>query len=128
MPTTVVPNTIRTRAPAFAGEDDTTLQAAIDEAVRWINEPAWGASHFDDGVLYLACHILTEDALLKAAPDAASQGEAIPAGPLASEKILTWSASYAVSEGGVFADALATTAWGRRFLARRQLVFPSRCL
>lgn len=123
MATTVTPKSLRERAPAFNTVSDTLVQGAIDEAVRWTSETQWGPSHFDDGVFYLACHILEEDAALSAdGLKAGETGAALPPGPVQSEKILTWSVSYAVAEGGSFDDALATTAWGRRYIARRQLV------
>lgn len=125
MATTVTPRTLKLRARPFSDLSDYVVQLAIDEAVRWMDEAQWGPSHYDDGVFYFSCHILEEDAKLNATV-AGSSGDAVPAGPVQSEKILSWSISYAVAEGGAFDDALATTAWGRRFIARRQMIFSDR--
>lgn len=125
MATTVTPVSLKQRATAFSSMDNEIVQSAINEAVRWIDEAAWGVSHFDDGVFYLACHILDEDAALNSAT-AGSGADATPAGPLTSEKILGWSASWSSSDD--FNDALATTGWGRRYIARRSLVFSARSI
>ena len=125
MATSLTPSTLKDRARSFASLSDTVVQTAIDEAVRWINEAAWGA-RFDDGVYYFACHLLEEDAALNAV-DAGDGATALPAGPVTAERILSWSAEYATSKDFV-EDNLATTSWGRRFIARRKLVFANRCI
>lgn len=129
MATSITPDVLRERARgAFDDVDPADVQTAIDEACRYVSEPAWG-SRFDDGIFYLACHILAELAAIEEAAEdggASATVGAMPAGPVMSEKILSWSASYAVSEGGVFDDAFATTTWGRMFLARCQRVFADR--
>lgn len=131
MATSVTPATLRSRSRgAFDEVDEVAIQAAIDEACRYVSEVNWG-SRFDDGVFYLACHILTEiEAMREAAQDggAAATLGAVPAGPLTRESILDWSASYAVSGGGVFDDAFSTTVWGRQYLARCERVFSNRVL
>jgi len=132
MATTVTPGTLRTKAQgAFDSVDDEAIQLAIDEAGRYISAENW-SGRLDDGVFYLACHILAE---LATVADAAADGGgaaatlgAVPAGPVSTEKILSWSATYSVSEGGVFDDALATTSWGRMFLARESRVFSGRVI
>jgi hypothetical protein len=125
MATTVTPDTIRTRAPSFNDLSDAAIQLAIDEAERWMNETEWGPSHYNDGVFYLSCHILEEDAAL--ADTDGEGGEALPAGPLVAEKILSWSVRY--GEGpSAFDDAMATTAWGRRYIARRDCIFVGRVI
>lgn len=111
----------------FAPVRNVDCQAAIDEAVRWTSEPQWGASHFDDGIFYLACHILEESEALAASTPGQS-GSAIAPGPVASERILSWSVTYATNSSGVWDDALATTPWGRRYIAARERVFSSRIL
>jgi hypothetical protein len=127
----VTPASLYRRARgAFDGVDEDCVQDAIDEACRYVSEIEWG-SRFDDGVFYLACHILAEAAQIEAAAadgGAAATGGAVPAGPISSESILSWRASYAVSEGGVFDDAFATTTWGRQYLARCHRVFSRRVL
>lgn len=131
MPTTVTPSTLKDRAPVFAEVEAASVQLAIDEAVRWTSETQWGPSHYDDGVFYLACHVLEETSQLNAdGVQPGESGDRVAPGPIQRESILNWSASYAVSEGGVFDDAFATTAWGRMFIARRQLISAAtlRCL
>lgn len=124
MATTVTPSTLKQRAAAFAALSDSVVQAAINESVRWTSEPQWGASHFDDGVFYLACHILEEDAALNS--QQLGGGASTPAGPKTAEKLLTWSAEW--DSPDEFNDALATTGWGRRYLAARGRVFSTRCI
>lgn len=131
MTTTITPDILFDRSrDVFSEVDEDCVQLAIDEAVRYVSEVNWGG-RYDDAIFYLACHILCEFAQLElAAVDGgtASTGGAIPAGPVMAEKILSWSTSYAVSEGGVFDDAFATTSWGRMFLARESRVFSRRVL
>ena len=124
MSTAVTPRTLKARAEPFCSMTDARVQTAIDEAVRWLSEDNWGTSHFDDGVFYLACHILEEDAALNATTAGGAQG-ALP-GSVESERVLSWSVSYATPQAFVY--GLPPTASGRRFLARRELVFSSRCL
>jgi len=118
---------LKRRAPMYAPVPNSDCQLAIDEADRWTSEAQWGLSHYDDGILYLACHILDEAQALASA-SVGQSGGALQPGPVSSEKILTWSVTYAVSEGGTWDDALATTAWGRKYLALRGRVFTSRIL
>jgi len=128
MATSIDAQALKTRATVFAEVPDCDVNAAIDEAVRWVDDVAWGPSHYDDGVFYFACHVLTENAMLnlEGMTPAGSAGS-VPAGPITQERILTWSASYATA-GAFEDDALSTTAWGRRFIARRDLVFSPRSL
>ena len=127
MATTVTPGSIKARATAFVSLSDDVLQLAIDEAVRWISENNWGTSHYDDGVFYLACHIAEQMTSLAAA-SAGDTTDTLPAGPKDSESLMSWRVSYAVSEGGAFDDALATTSWGRMYLALRGRVFSPRVM
>lgn len=112
----------------FADVDVPCVEDALAEAARWVGEKAW-ANLYEDGIVYFAAHLLTELAQLEAgAKTAGAQagGSAVPAGPVTQERILNWSASYATE--AFSRDALATTSWGRMYLARRQLVFGSRCI
>lgn len=131
MATTVTPESLYAKSRGvFDSVDDACVQEAIDEAVRYVSEVDWGC-RYDDGIFYLACHILAEAASIEVAASdggASATVGAIPAGPVMSEKILTWSASYSVSEGGVFDDAFATTTWGRQYLARSSRVFSRRVI
>lgn len=131
MATSITPKNLRERARgAFDSVDPAAIQQAIDEACRYVSEPNWG-SRFDDGVFYLACHILAEAAALEEAAESGGASAtigAVPSGPVLSERILSWSATYAGTEGGVFDDAFATTSWGRAYLARCNLVFSDRIL
>ena len=131
MATSLTPATFRVRARGvFDSVEDEEIQLTIDEACRYVSEENWG-ERFDDGVFYMTAHILTELALLESAAGdggAAASGNAVPAGPVSSESILQWRVSYAVSEGGAFDDALATTTWGRQYLARCHRVFSNRLI
>lgn len=126
MATTLTPSGLLTRARVFKSVADSEIQAAIDEAERWMCESNWGPSHYNDGVFYLAAHILAENEMLNSVETPAETGDAIAAGPLRSERILSWSASY--ESASDFDDAWATTAWGRRFIARRDCVFSARIM
>jgi hypothetical protein len=121
--TSLTPNSLKDRARSFSSLSDAVVQAALDEAERWVNEEAWG-SKYDDGVFYFACHILEEDSALNAV-DAGDGVSVLPAGPVTREKILNWEAEYATAKDFV-EDDLATTSWGRRFISRRRLVFAAR--
>ena len=127
MATTVTPQILQARYRIFAGVEPDVLQASIDRAVNRINEAAFG-SRFDEAVALLPCHLHLEDELLNATESFLEAPDAIPAGPLMSEKILNWSASVAVSENGAWDDRLATTSFGRKFLALRKGVFARRCI
>lgn len=125
MATSLTPNGLKDRARSFSSISDAVVQVAIDEAARWMNETAWG-TRFDDGVFYLACHILEEDAAMNNV-DAGDGATALPAGPVTAERILNWSAEYATAKDFID-DDMATTSWGRRFISRRKLVFAGRCM
>ena len=84
----------------------------------------WGR-RYDDGQFYLTAHILTELSTLKAG-GATGGVNAIPSGPVLSEKIKSWSATYGRNDAFAM-DAFATTSWGRAYIARRKLVFSVRC-
>jgi len=131
MATSITPDVLYQRSRGvFDSVDSDCVQDAIDEAVRYVSEVNWG-DRYNDGVFYLACHILAESAMLEQAGSdggPASTGGAVPAGPVMSESILSWRTTYSVSEGGIFDDALATTTWGRQYLARSSRVFSRRVL
>ena len=127
MATTITPAILKRRTRCiFTKVNKNEVQDAIDEAVRWLNEPNWGASHFDDGVLYLATHLLEELEGLRLA-GLGGGTNAVPAGAVESERLLSWSASYAINKA--FEDnALATTVWGRKFIAAQQRIMSVRQL
>jgi hypothetical protein len=131
MATSITPDVLYQRSRGvFDSVDSDCVQNAIDEAVRYVSEVNWG-DRYDDGVFYLSCHILAESAMLEQAGTdggPAATGGAVPAGPVMSESILSWRTTYSVSEGGVFDDGLATTTWGRQYLARSNRVFSRRVL
>jgi len=114
----------------FDSFDESDITSAIEEAERYISQDNW-SGRYCDGVFYLAAHILTVTARIREAGDAASSADAMPAGPMRSEKILSWSASYEVGSGDnddAVAAALKTTTWGREYLWRCSLVFSCRTL
>ena len=126
MATTVTVDTLIARAPAFKAADEACIQFAIDEAVLYTNETNWGAK-FNNGVFYLACHILTES-LAFAAAGLEGGVSALPAGGVTSEKIDEWAATYGGLGNAFEGEALATTAWGRSYIARRKTIFSRRIL
>jgi len=120
--TTITPKVLCRRSRGvFDSVDADDIQDAIDEACRNVSQKVF-ASRYDDGVFYFACHILSTLALMAASGSPEASVGAVPPGPIQSEKILSWTGTYAVSEGGVFDDALATTSWGREFLRLQNTV------
>ena len=111
-------------APAFDSICEEDVQDALNEAACLMNVANWGCK-YDQGQFYLTAHILTELSTLKTG-GATGGVNAIPSGPVLSEKIKSWSATYG-RNGAFDADAYATTSWGRAYIARRNLVFSNRC-
>lgn len=101
--------------PEFAGEVLARVQVFIDQAARRVNATQWG-SRADDGVSYLAAHLLYSGNL----------GAGAPAGAVESERVGDIAVSYAVAD--LPATELASTSYGRRYLDLRSLVFSGRCL
>lgn len=128
MATTVTPSSFKSRfSPTFDCLTDNQVQAAIDQSVRWLNESCWGECRYDDAVTYLTGHWLTIDAQIQAAGSPAAAATSTSTGAKKSEKLLTWSASWATP--GVFeSDPFGTTSFGQQFLSLRSLVFCCRVL
>lgn len=89
---------------------------AITEAGRRVNTSQWGG-HADDGILYLACHLLKFQEL----------GDGLAAGAMTSKTVGPVSASFATPDV-LSRSALGATAYGRYFLDLQSLVFPTRVL
>src|SRR3990172_2719140 len=101
----------------FDSLSDTVIGLAIAQAARLVNETQWGTTRSDDGVLYLACHILK---LL-------TEGDALAPSAVTSESVARVSTGY--QQVGAGADSwLAGTAYGRHYLFLAGLVFPDRVL
>jgi hypothetical protein len=111
----VTASQLQTRFSEFASLDPGVVEAAIAEAELQVSRTAWGEERADAGVLYLAAHILKLDA----------QGGDAPPGPITSERLMSWGATYAVPTTGS-SEPEAVTAYGRRYLALRRGVFGAR--
>ncbi len=109
-------NDIKTRLPEFAGTATATLTLALAEAERRINPTQWGVSKADDATVYLTGHLLALGC---------KQGDS-PAGAVTSERVGDVQVSYALP-GAFSQSALASTAYGRRYLELLALIFPTRC-
>lgn len=120
-------------SPAFDAVDDADVDIALDIAESYVSETDWGDSRYHHGVYFLAAHWLTAEEMLKAGNGSGVSGGvgSVPAGAVTSEKIKSWSASYAspsASKMTLEEMSLSVTAWGRQFLALRQLVFARRTI
>ena len=125
---TVTPKTMKAKAsPLFDEVCDEDLQDAINTAVLLVSESNWGA-RYDDGVFFLASHFLTELESLKASGSIAASANAVSSSAIRSEKIKSWSVTYADVSSSLSDDPLSTTSWGRMFIARRNLVFSCRVI
>lgn len=122
----VTASTFKARFTVFSSLSDAVVETALAEAGRRCSSSAFGTSELhDDAVGYLAGHILAQDAAMNAAGSPAASAGAGDAGAVASKSAMGQSISYAVPE--VFSkSALATTAWGRRYLELTSLAFPAR--
>lgn len=109
---TVLAASIKSRWSEFASLEDATVTAAIEEAGRRVSSTAWG-DLADDGVRYLAAHILAQDIA----------GSAASPGPLVSRSLDGASATYAVAG---MATETGGTAYGRRFQELHALIFAGR--
>jgi hypothetical protein len=110
----VTPAELKAKLTEFSSTDDNTVQSALDEAERRTNRDAWGVKA-DDGVTYLAGHLLKAYALQSAMQPAAVQSETV--GPI--------ERTFAVSLTSS-ANNLNTTAWGRMYLELRATLFVPR--
>ena len=86
------PKTFVERGPGFKCVSPNAIQRGLDEAERSTNRTNFGVKA-DDAVFYRAAHIITlATHLEKAGPTGGLTGT--PAGPIKSERLLEWSASY----------------------------------
>lgn len=105
-----------------------TVERFLGYAEDRVARDVWG-SKADQGVIYLAAHLLTEDHILNSTPivSPTSASGAGYAGAITSESMGPLSRSFGAGTGlaassgaGAFNDeALATTGWGKRFVALR---------
>lgn len=113
---TVTATQIKDTFSEFDGLSDTIIDLAIAQADRQICEVQWGATRFDDGVLYLSAHILK---LL-------TEGDSLAPSAITSERVAKVAVTYQAVAGG--ADSwLSGTAYGRHHLHLLSLVFTDRC-
>lgn len=113
---TVTAQQIKDTFDEFDALSDTIINLAIAQAERQICEVQWGATRFDDGVLYLSAHILK---LL-------TEGDSLAPSAITSERVAKVAVSYQAVTGG--ADSwIAGTAYGRYYEHLLSLVFPDRC-
>lgn len=125
-------------SPAFDNVDDADVQEALDMAEWFVSEASWGPNRFKYGFYYAAAHYIVCDYMLKNNTDVDGNGDisggatAIAAGVISMERIKSWAASYAVGDGSedsIFgSEPMQLTAWGRKFLELRKLVFDRRCI
>lgn len=111
------PDNLTARYPEFADVSDYRIEAAIDEAARFVDE-TWKEEDYYTGALNLAAHFLVrEGALLTGS----SQGNYLNRGPVTSESIGDASRSYATSGSGSGGSGssgdleLSTTPYGKRY-------------
>lgn len=117
---TVTAASLKARHVAFAATADATVEAAIAEAERCTNRDRWG-SKADDGVTYLAAHILAVDAL--AAQSANAKG------PITSESIGPLSWAYQAPQQTSAADTqLSSTTYGQSYMRLRASLYLSRAI
>lgn len=111
----VTPADFKAIATQYSSETDDTINGVINRAERRVNRTAWGDEKADEGVIYLAAHLLTQDK---------EQDEAAP-GPETQQSSGNARRAYQVPPP--FAKyPEASTAWGRRYLELRQTVFADR--
>lgn len=117
------PKTFKARLPAFKCVSNPAVQYGIDEAERCTNRCNWGVKA-DDAVLYQAAHII---ALNTQMGKAGAGGIGVPTGPIKSERLLEWAATY--DSVSAFSGAMmATTVYGRHFVAMKRMIFSNRCI
>ena len=117
----VTPESLRALFCELEGVADAKLQPWIDEAERNVCRPSW-LSRADDGVSYLAMHLFTVFGSSKSLG-----GGPFGFGAVSSKKVDQVSVSYAVGESFRESD-LGSTAYGRRFISLRRLIFAPRCI
>lgn len=102
-------------ATEFAAVADSRVSLFLSEAETRTNRGNWGRKA-DRGVIYLTAHLLEMDALQSSAP----------AGPLKSRRV--HDVAWAYADSAFSDDGLSSTAWGRRHLELRGLIFSCRVL
>lgn len=101
-------NELQTRYPAFATTADGTIDIAIAEAARFVDE-SWFEDDYQPAIMALAAHNLTMEGALG--------GTVQNGGVITSEKLGDASTSYgnAISDSKTVSDWSQTT-FGRKFL------------
>lgn len=112
----VTPEDVRAEAPELASLPDDVIDRAIGKAERRVNRKAWGA-RADDGVIALACHLLTMR----------GKGAKAAAGPVASVTVGSVSQTFAV-QASADKTNYASTPYGQEFETLQSLVFACRVI
>ena len=107
--------TFKARHARFATVADATVDLYLAEAGRSVDDSVWAATDYDDGVMYLAAHLMwTEGALDPTGP---AQGTA---GTVKRQKAGEVEIEYHPAPGGDPMNRLdglyQSTIWGRRYL------------
>ncbi|MGO4672980.1 DUF4054 domain-containing protein [Bosea sp. 2YAB26] len=107
----------RTKFPTFSGVADSTINAAIEEALSSVDS-SWIEADYQPAILYLAAHILTVDGALIAASDLGGAGGIVGAGLVSDMKVgdVSVKMAGAASGGGSGSSSgYATTPYGSRY-------------
>lgn len=115
---------IKTRFPIFADVSDPLIEAMIVEANRHVDR-SWLEGDYKTAIQYLTAHMLLSEGLVTTGVTA---GSFVPGGFIKSESLGDASRTYAnigEGSGSSGSDAeLATTVYGRRFMALRRANHP----
>lgn len=109
----VTPSSLKELFAELADVPGEKVERFIGMAERRVSRDAWGA-RADDGVMYLAAHLLTQS----------EKGAGAAPGPVSSVSVGEVSQSYAVPSD--LQGSLGATHYGREFLELRGHVFADR--
>lgn len=84
----------QTRFPALASTAEATIQAHLDAAERLLSVSTWGTL-LDDGILYLAAHLVAFNAQGAARSVSAGQASVSYGDPMTSLKATSYGAHFA---------------------------------
>ena len=102
---------LKEEIPALAAVPDSSVNKWLDRASKMVNPDIWGEL-LDDGVTYLAAHLMVCAGIVTGASAAAGAVKSKSVGPV--------SVTYATTDGGSASDNdLERTPYGRIFKALR---------
>lgn len=110
----------RDRFPEFVNRSDGNVQAVLDEAVGEVGD-TWIESDRTPAVLHLTAHLLASSGT---GVGAGGGGVAVT-GPIRSRTVGDVSVTFAGAGSTKSDDLLATTGYGRRYLALMRKNFPA---